>query len=478
MDGLEKSDWFIAVGTDVIRQNFSWCGVELGIFTESKRRADTLVLSPIVCIYDQSVPELFRTRKQTQMVALKPEHTPDLSEIVEVLQRSPIYELLTEFSEYYRNFYDIRPDRQMLAEHDEWAKKSSLTITDNYWQSIQTRIKNNWFPQKHVKIHIQDGNFFKDELKRIPKSAEVEISIPAYGIFGIAIPNPPTRNKIKWSEFEDKIRAQTGGLSVTEMMNDIIISVLPDNDEATNDDTFLAPNKTQYRIILAKHSIYGNGKREFTLQFLETIGRNYGGEERTTLLTAGIILASKYRFLFLEQGSRYTTEVLDTKRGKSLVLELKQMMKDIRRIHAEAADDGLADVGSIKRLLGDTEEIDHLFETWWEAVAALDKNVGDFFIAPSDDVWPKVRNVLEEFCKTTAPLNRRFLDLAMTQYMSVITENIQHGPSAPHEGVRGETAFQGRMPPKEAAESGLARDASPMTDGIDRDPGQIQKPVP
>jgi hypothetical protein len=427
LDGLDRSDWFLAIGTDVVRQNFSWCGVELGVFTQSKRLTTHSNTYPIICIYDHSVPELFKTRKQTQVVALKDQHIPDLSETVTPTQKSPIYELMSEFAQYYRDFYDIKPTMPMLEAHDEWAISSSEIITDNYWQSIQNRVKNTWHPPKRLQISVVDGEFYHSDLKRIPKDSEIELSVPAYMIFDLSSPNPAIRNRMKWWEFENKIHNKTGALAITEMINDIIVDVLPDAAEARNDHTFVAPNGTRYRIILEEHLVYGNGRRHFTIEFLETLKRNYGGDEETTILTAGILLASKYRFLFLETGSRYAPEVLDRKDPEDLILAVKQMVKDVRQVHAEAADEGLADEKSLRKVLGDTEEVSDLFKKYWAAVADLESGTTEFLKSPTGESWSVLRPILNEFTRVIRPLNIRFLSLALNEYMNAISKDTNDG---------------------------------------------------
>jgi hypothetical protein len=46
------------------------------------------------------------------------------------------------------------------------------------------------------------------------------------------------------------------------------------------------------------------------------------------------MLASKYRFLFLEDQSRYSPMVLSSTTGKALVKELRHLLKDLDRIRA------------------------------------------------------------------------------------------------------------------------------------------------
>jgi hypothetical protein len=417
-EGLKKSHWFIAVGTDAKRQNFSWCGLELGLFTAKQEVANAPKDLRTVCIYDRSIPDLFQGRKQTKIVSLSKEHTVDLSEEVFEVEEAPIFELLSEFAEYYREFFRIRVDLDTLTAHEAWAKRHSTLITNNYWKSTQSRVRHVWLPQKRIEIHVDNGDFWIKEPRKIPASADVIIDVPTYTVFEIGIPYDPSRNKMKWSEFESKVREKSGSSSLIEMINEIVVSILPDEEKAVNDHVFRAPNGFRYRVILAKHELYGNGKREFVVHFIETLKGVTGGDERTTTLASGIMLASKYRFLFLEEQSRYSPKGLASKTGRSLLKELKHLLKDLDRVHIQAADDGLADVSALTRLLGNNDDLPEMFIDWWTAVDRLKSGVQGYLDDQVSEI--DVQKKIEDFCLTTRSLNHQFLALAMEKYLEIL----------------------------------------------------------
>jgi hypothetical protein len=105
MTALDKAHWFIGVDTETLREAFSWCGLELGVYTENKRKSDSLAQSKILCIYDGTPPDLFKNRQQVQVVSLEAKHQQDLTERIYSVDEAPLNALFVQFADYYHDFY-------------------------------------------------------------------------------------------------------------------------------------------------------------------------------------------------------------------------------------------------------------------------------------------------------------------------------------------------------------------------------------
>jgi hypothetical protein len=64
--------------------------------------------------------------------------------------------------------------------------------------------------------------------------------------------------------------------------------------------TFISDNKA-YRPVLARHVLFENGDRKFQVLFIETLPRQFLGKRHTSLILAGLLLASRFRFAYLEE---------------------------------------------------------------------------------------------------------------------------------------------------------------------------------
>jgi hypothetical protein len=110
---------------------------------------------------------------------------------------------------------------------------------------------------------------------------------------------------MSWDAFVSWVKEKTGSDILARMISDVVVNALPDRDEAKNGYVFQGPNETFYRVLLVKHSVYGNKRRDLAINLVQTLEKIKGGDTDTTTLVAGIVLASKYRSIFIEKGARY-----------------------------------------------------------------------------------------------------------------------------------------------------------------------------
>ena len=253
-------------------------------------------------------------------------------------------------------------------------------------------------------MSILDGDFYLDKAPAIPPDSRVSMLSTTYSIFSAA---PPANQKTyHWDEFTNYIRDKTGSDALSVLISDIIITALPDKDQAKNDYIFKAPNGRFYRIILVKHNVYGNKRRDLEMDLIETLSKIKGGTEETTTLVAGIVLGSRYRSLFIEQGAAFSRERLEGLSNDALVDELKRMLQSIDRITADAADDGLTDLTALQKLLGDSIGVQKLF--------------GAF-----DEIFPQFLSVAKKFIKEPTQENRDALFATYSSYLTIGKENNQ-----------------------------------------------------
>jgi hypothetical protein len=414
---LEKSDWFIALGTDVLRQNFAWCGLELGMFMADKMQKGTLEKCPIACLYNGDVPELFHDRLQVKMVSLREEHTTDLGPDIVPVAKSPVCKMLRDFAASYRTYYHIADAPVILAAHESWALQKASEVTDAYVVSLRSRIRNIWYPQKRIEINTSASKFWEMAGRSIPDDSEVAIDATVYGLFKIGMPSGITVRNLKWRAFSDEVSREMGGPHLEMIINAVVCSVLPNRDEAINDYTFVAPNGTRYRVILTRHVEYRDGRRSFSINLIETLGVQQSGDTGTTLLVSAIMLASRFRFLFLERSSEYSVDQVAKLESEQLVTRLKKLLREWKKINIEAADHGLADRSAIKRLLpGHEDEIDDLFTHWWSWVDEFEAAAALHIEAPTVQSRDAFVRTYSKVQLATDKVNRRFIGLCLSAY--------------------------------------------------------------
>jgi hypothetical protein len=421
---LDRANWFIAIGADAVRSNFSWCGMELGYFlgVQPKNPGRSLTL-----IYHAQIHELFAEQNNTKVVPLEAAHAAELpGEIVDV-KKCQLFTLFMDIAQSYVDFYSRGiQQRQPIDLGDkfhDWAESSARSVTKSYYEALRERVKDVWYPQNRLEIRIEDGDFWNNPTGAIPADSKVELDIPTYALFRLAAPAGQPRSPITWQDFGEIIRRQCGGDALLKIIDEVLCSVLPLGADAENDYTFIAPNRLRYRVLLVKHQRYGTNRREFVINFVPTIKRDAGGNEATTQLTAVIMMASKYWFMFLESESNYSLEAFRRAEPLGTFASLaRKMLRDMDRVVLEANDDGLTNKDVLDDLLGRSDELSDMRNIWWPAMDRL-RAAANSVVRADDKNRDDFMSALADFTELSRTLNRDFIRLCLDSYKLRLEQN-------------------------------------------------------
>jgi len=410
---LDRANWFVAIGADAVRSNFSWCGMELGYFMHARQlRKDT----SLTLIYHSEVHHLFAEQNNTQIVPLAEHHRSELLGPIKEVADSPLYTLFMDIAQSYVDFYSHGTANTSVSMRDRftgWASKSTSAVTQTYYESLRQRVKEIWYPQNRLEIRIEDGDFWNRTSQQIPPASTLEFDVPTFGIFKLAVPAGPTRTPMTWNDFGTMVRRQCGGDALLKIVNEVLCSVLPMGCDAENDLSFVAPDRVRYRVLLVKHQRYGTNRRDFVINFVPTIRRDAGGDKATSQLTAAIMMASKYWFMFLETDSAYSPEAFA--RSKSLESMVRKMLRDMNRVSLEASDDGLADKSVLADLLGRADEVNEMITAWWPTMDRM-RQAAEAVLSSREGAREAFIVALKDFIEVSKTVNRNFIRLCLDAY--------------------------------------------------------------
>ena len=354
---------------------------------------------------------------------LEKKHCSELGPDIRPVGNTDLYSFFNELSEEIGRRFPPPSPARYFEDARKWAEKGARDVTESYFNTLQERVKSTWFPQKRIEVRTDASAFWERPSPQLPEQAAVVLETTTCGVFKYGVPREQASVAKTWKEFEEIIQQQTGGLNFTAMITDVIVSALPNNAEALNDHFFLAPDEKSYRILLVMHRLYGNGNREFVLNLVETLRPIAGeGDKETSLMTAAIMLASKYRFLFLEQESKYSVERISQAIKGSSTIAVRQLLKDLDRVHAEATKEGFADETALIKMFGtaDEYEVRDLFERFWPPLIAMKTAASQFMEAPSDQTREEFIEKHKGFVDLTKEINQRFIALCLNKYQSLI----------------------------------------------------------
>lgn len=169
-------------------------------------------------------------------------------------------------------------------------------------------------------------------------------------------------------------------------------------------------------MLLVRHTVYGNRRRDFVLNVVETLDRVRGGDQATTVLVAGIVLGSRYRSIFLENGAKYGPDPLATLGDEALKEQLAALLRDIDLINADAASDGLSDHMALEELLGSKDEVRSLFARWSEVFPAMEGDAKRFVASPTPGNRAAFFASYAAFIEASRKNNAVFLKLCLDRY--------------------------------------------------------------
>src|SRR4051794_23700673 len=85
-----------------------------------------------------------------------------------------------------------------------------------------------------------------------------------------------------------------------DKIEDDILDAVHQRNLRSPETTFRGHDGQFYRPLLARQIIYGSGARKFSVIFVRTLPRRFAGDETTSAMLVGLILASRFRFAFIE----------------------------------------------------------------------------------------------------------------------------------------------------------------------------------
>src|SRR5260370_23140007 len=161
-----------------------------------------------------------------------------------------------------------------------------------------------------------------------------------------------------------KSRVETNNETFAWMdkVEDDIIDAAQQRNLRSPEITFRAHDGQFYRPLLARQTIYGSGARKFSVIFVRTLPRKFVGDETTSALLVGLILASRFRFTFIEAAPDLMERLADNTTDAHFQLSFRHLLYDIERMEQESREFGMNNPDLFQQSFGpDNPEIVNAF---------------------------------------------------------------------------------------------------------------------
>jgi hypothetical protein len=412
---LDKADWLVCIYTG---EQSEFCGYEIGVFSKARLRTQKGQDARLVCLHDRSeLPGVFS--HQNKLITF-PEPPPGGEPFDEsaFYANSPIAKFFADFFTYKELYVAHAPSEseRQLQTICQKAKR----VTEAFKASRASDIYADTPTQLGIEVRVAAGA--GDKLLQISELAEVSGTYESFKLFSMM---PPMVQK--------QLPKTTWG-RVREASNDVIVPWMDrlemDMLAAANGAVPISPEATFrsgakiYRAILVRHIVYWDRSHLFGVVFVETLPRRFPGTETTSLILAAIVLASRFRFHYVEERAVVEARLREELPDRTFEINMRQFCHDLYRVEQDAAELGLRDKAAVINAFGDQrkEIASSFFANWENAKARLLQKLPAANQPLQVDQKKPISLAIKDFLHEIEVQNSEFLTTALDAYRDELRE--------------------------------------------------------
>jgi hypothetical protein len=418
-DALRKADWLVCIYTG---EQSEFCGFEVGIFAETNGAMRQAGADPrIVCLHNvEEIPGIFKPYQSRLITTFSDMPATAQRDEANFYQGQPVAKFLSDFYKYH-NLYTVR-DAADGARQQQKLGQQAKRISEAFALARQREIKSSTPIQLGIEVRmtVPEGS----TPQAIPADAEVSGTFQSFGLFNL---RPSMQNEQLPRTSWGKLRAAcTGPFSMEvpwmDKLEHEMILAANERTGGAPEATFKSGEKV-YRAILSRHVSYYSGVQQFSILFVETLPRQFLGRKNTSMLLAGLVLASRFRFAYLEDKD----EVFNNKFGDRLSDErfeigCRQLKYDLEQMSHEAADFGLLDPTTFIQSFGaeNKAEAESFMINWAEMEKRLYAGLPSPTIRVTSKNRREIKDAVQEFMNSIELENEKFIVTAIDVFRSEI----------------------------------------------------------
>jgi hypothetical protein len=404
---LERADWLVCIFTG---EQSEYCGYEIGVFSRVHGLVPGNVNNRLVCLHDvTTLPTLFRPHQNTRVI-FPPEGLSDSPNADEDKFFGP--SPLAKFFANVYNFKNLYVARDLAESQRQLYSicQKARNVTKAFIDAMANDVRSDSPTQLSVDISVKVAPGTK--LTKLPPNAEVSGPLQSMALFGLMPPRQEGRlPSVTWDqirkEFETPYRSVP--LWMERLEQDIVDAA--NSKILTGLEATLFSNGKIYRTILSRDILYQNGDHKFQVLFVETLPRQFIGKRHSSLILAGIVLASRFRFAYLEEPEVVCAKFEDERTDAEFESNCRQLYYDLERQQHEAIELGLLDPLEFVKAFGDGNRAfaESLLKTANECRIRLVSALPNPEAPINSGNRATVRDAIRTYLHDVEPVNSRFL---------------------------------------------------------------------
>ena len=411
-EALEKADWLVCIYTG---EQSDFCGYEIGVFSRSRAAAADKANSRLVCLHDVPKPlSLFRNHQSYRVTFPANTGATPIDE-ASFYMESPLARFFNGFFKY-KNLDTVRDMDDARRQAQAVIRKVKL-VTDAFKAAQECDLRADTPTQLRMEITIVPPGGAK--LTKIPDDAVVCGTFESLGLFDLM--PPMLQQKLPcttWAQLREVASAAFRNIPPwMQRLERDILDAAGGRRLSGLEATFSSRGKI-YRTILARYQLFENGNQKFEVLFVETLPRQFLGKRNTSLILAGLVLASRFRFAYLEEPDEVAAKFADALPADMFDSYCWQFHYDVDRLQHEAVELGLMDANEFVKAFGEARRgfAEGLLKTSVEARDRLLAVLPPMGEPIGAERRPRVRDAILAYLREVGPVNSRFIAAAIDVY--------------------------------------------------------------
>jgi hypothetical protein len=340
---LDETDALVVINSTALKPAFGFTGMELGYFIRvMERETSSDFPRRIIPIYLEKPPEILSGHEGIKIGISDATLSLTFEEYEASLKNIDYDNSTVKFLREFQELVDVLRENRGLcriprtAEQNDLpglARKMQMAIFSHLKTTPESTLK----PQKQITLRTSDDALGSCE-GQLPNGT---LLIPvgtgnALSIFGLA------SVETTWEDFKKQTKQNKFRDSWLDAITSVITSSLQSQLEVDNSQVIVSyDEKHAYRVILTTGTRYFNGIREFSLYFVEYLRRGDFGDRDTTVLFKGLELLCRFRSLFLERNSEFSSMSWKIANANTVKDIARSMERELNLMRRDALELGL-----------------------------------------------------------------------------------------------------------------------------------------
>lgn len=409
---LDGADILLVLITDRMKPSYSYTGYEVGFFRRSILNRPKIygdvdrVIIP-VCIGANSPDALH----YVQSIQIDPDKVFKINSVETTAEddQNPAAILLRSITGIILGILGIPPSPAINAR----LANSASRLYSLFCGYLQGRVSSETFPERKIIIRSDAPPAILSDGADL-SATKIELVGASFQVFGF----PEEKNReFTWEEFNAKMPTDMGG-TWAEGIKALIAGTLHNSEENYHVVSTLKGDKA-FRLFVSRIVTYVSKKTEIHIYIVKMVIKHYGDLLTSRLLSA-ISIGLQFRFLFLEDTSKFRPARFDFPMAidpakemdawKSTVTELMSQMDLVLR---EAQDQHLMDTDLLDKIWGPDggPTVQQMMGTWDVARAKLYSAAQQLLASSASEFDSRkdpFRAALKDLCAKTAIMNQEY----------------------------------------------------------------------